>query len=156
MDIIKYKALIKKEVRESAFMEFKLQQSGHEKGNKTPHENLEKPQKYLLTNKLTNKQISLLFNLRCQSERTFKNNFHRHYTGDLNCLMCNTELDSQEHLLMCKELKKHIDINHNIKYDHIYGSLQEQIEVTILYSSLLEVREQMLEERSHLPGLPDS
>ena len=62
MDIAKYKALIKKEVRESAFIEFKLKQSGHEKGNKTPHENPEKPQKYLLTNKLTNKQISLLFN----------------------------------------------------------------------------------------------
>ena len=47
--------------------------------------------------------------------------------------MCNTELDSQEHLLTCKELKKHIDINHNIKSDHIYGSLQEQIDRTLKY-----------------------
>ena len=149
MDIAKYKTLIKKEVREAAFKEFKVKQSGHEKGNSTSHENLEKPQKYLLTNKLTNKQISLLFNLRCQSERTFKNNFHRQYIGNLSCLMCNTEIDSQEHIIKCKELKKHMDTNHTIRYDQLYGSLEEQIEVTKLYSSLLEVREQILEERSY-------
>ena len=143
MDVNKYKTLIKKEVREAAFKEFKLLQAGHEKGNKTIHENMEKPQKYLLTNKLTNKQISLLFNLRCQSERTFKNNFHRQYAGDLKCPMCKSEIDSQEHLIQCTELKKHMKFSHNIAYDQIYGNLDEQISVTILYSSLLEVRERL-------------
>ena len=146
MDVNKYKTLVKKEVREAAFKEFKLLQAGHEKGNKTVHKNMEKPQKYLLTNKLTNKQISLLFNQRCQSERTFKNNFHRQYASDLKCPVCKSEIDSQELLILCTELKKHMKFSRNISYDHIYGNLEEQISVTIMYSSLLEVRERLQEE----------
>ena len=143
MDVNNYVTIIKKEVREAAFKEFKLLHAGHEKGNKTVHENMEKPQKYLLTNKLTNKHISLLFNLRCQSERTFKNNFHRQYASDLMYPMCKSEIDCQEHLILCTELKKHMKFSQNIPYDHIYGNLEEQISVTILYSSLLEVRERL-------------
>ena len=54
--------------------------------------------------------------------------------------------------MLCRELTRHMKFNHNIKYDHIYGSLEEQIGVTLLYSSLLEKREHILEERSRLPG----
>ena len=60
--------------------------------------------------------------------------------------MCKSEIDSQEHLILCMELKKHMKFSHNIAYDQIYGNLEEQISVTILYSSLLEVRERLQEE----------
>ena len=45
--------------------------------------------------------------------------------------------------MLCKDLKKHMKFSHNIAYNHIYGNLEEQISVTLLYSSLLEVRERL-------------
>ena len=37
----------------------------------------------------------------------------------------------------------------NIKYDHIHGSLEEQVEVIKVISSLLEVRDRLLEGGNH-------
>ena len=42
-------------------------QANHEKGKYLHHENLVRPQKYMTTIELNNKEVSLLFNLRCQS-----------------------------------------------------------------------------------------
>ena len=51
-------------------------------------------------------------------------------------------------------LKQHIQWNNEeAKYEHIFGTLQEQISVTILLSELLEVKERLLEEGAGLPGL---
>ena len=67
MDPEKYKSLIKEKVRESEFICFKEMQAGHKKGRQDQHKDLSSPQKYLKTNKLTNKQVILLFDLKCQS-----------------------------------------------------------------------------------------
>ena len=142
-----YKALIKSKVKEEAFNEFKHMQAGHEKGNTIYHENLIHPQSYLITNKLNNDQVSLLFNLRTQCVRGIKENFHGHYKLNFKCDLCNNESDTQKHLLECIVLKQHIQWNHDIiKYEHIFGTLQQQITVTILISSLLDVRDKLLEE----------
>ena len=154
MDEEKYKNLIKITVRDEAFKEFKIMQANHEKGKNIHHENLSRTQKYMTTNKLNNKEVSLLFNLRCQSINGIKDNFHQMFKGNLKCDLCAIYVDSQEHLLQCQVLRQHINWNHEeIKYDHIYGSLQQQIEVTKLIHSLLEVRDRLLEEGGSLPGL---
>ena len=142
-----YKNLIKNKVREESFQEFKIMQAGHEKGNNMYHENLKQPQSYLLTNKLNNKQASLLFNMRVQCVRGIKENFHKHYNNNLKCDLCKNENDNQNHLLNCQVIKQHIKWNNKtIKYEHIFGTLEEQINVTILLSALLEVRDWLLEE----------
>ena len=70
------------------------------------------------------------------------------------CELCGTNVDNQEHLLQCQVLGQHMRWNHEeIKYDHIYGSLQQQIEVTKLISSLLGVRDRLQEEVTSLLGL---
>ena len=154
MDEEKYKNLIKITVRDEAFKEFKIMQANHEKGKNIHHENLSRTEKYMTTNKLNNKEVSLLFNLRCQSINGIKDNFHQMFKGNLKCDLCAIYVDSQEHLLQCQVLRQHINWNHEeIKYDHIYGSLQQQIEVTKLIHSLLEVRDRLLEEGGSLPGL---
>ena len=51
--------------------------------------------------------------------------------------------------MQCSVLKQHVDWNKDIKYDDIYGSLEEQVEVIKLISSLLEVRERLLEVENH-------
>ena len=62
MDTKKYKLLIKEKVRDHSFIQFKEMHAGHKKGRQNQHDNINSPQKYLSTNKLNNKQVSLLFN----------------------------------------------------------------------------------------------
>ena len=87
MNQTQYKTLIKQKVRDAAYMEFKEQQAVHEKGRLLEHKKLSKPQDYLLTNRLTNKQASLLYNLRCQTVSDLRDNFHSQYP-DIKCLVC--------------------------------------------------------------------
>ena len=51
--------------------------------------------------------------------------------------------------MQCSVLKQHVYWNKDIKYNDIYGSLEEQVEVIKLISSLLEVRERLLEVENH-------
>ena len=144
-----YKGLIKSKVKEEAFKEFKNMQAGHQKGNTLYHDNLKQPQSYIMTNKLNNSQVSLLSNLRTQYVRGIKDNFHGQNYQQLECDLCNVEIDTQNHILECHVLKQHIKWNHeDIQYNHIYGTLQQQIKVTILLSSLLEVQDRFLEEET--------
>ena len=62
MSITDYKALLKGKIQDWKFIHFKERQTGHEKGRLIEHYNLLKPQGYLTTNLLTNKQVSLLYN----------------------------------------------------------------------------------------------
>ena len=147
VDEEQYKALIKNKVREEALKEFKVMQANHEKGKHLHHEHLTRAQNFLMTNQLNNKEVSLLVNLRCQSVSGVKDNFHQQFRNNLMCELCAKYVDSQEHLVQCHELRKHIKWDHEtVKLDHIYGSLQQHIEVTKLIYSLLEVRDRLLEE----------
>ena len=98
-----------------------------------------------MTNKLNNSQVILLFNLRTQCVRGIKDNFHGQNYQHLKCDLCENEMDTQKHILECHVLRKHVHWNHEeIKYEHIFGTLKQQISVTILLSSLLEVRDGLL------------
>ena len=122
-------------------------QAGHEKGNTLYYKDLKHPQPYLITNKLSNNQVSLLFNLRTQCVRGIKDNFHGQYNQNLKCDLCKKETDSQDHILKCHVLKQHIRWDHEkVKYEHIHGTLQQQINVTIILCALLELRDRLLEE----------
>ena len=142
----KYKSIVKKYMREAAFTQLKETQLNHEKGSSSQHENLLKPQKYLLTNKLTSKQKGLLFNLKCQTVRGIRGNFSQMYFGEIQCRLCNSESDSQCHLMLCPVLKRYSSWDQNIKYSDIYGTLDDQVKVTNVLSSLLEIRELLLDE----------
>jgi hypothetical protein len=157
MDPKKYKSLIKEKVRESAFICFKEMQAGHTKGRQNQHKDLSSPQKYLLTNKLTNKQVSLLFNLKCQSVRGIKDNFHRQYPGDLLCPLCKLEADSQSHILTCSVLRRNTTINPEVKYDFIHGSLEDRAghgHHPLLFPA--GAQGPTPRERDSLPGRPNS
>ena len=100
MDQTQYKLLIKKSVRDAAFIHFKEKQAHHQKGRMLEHECIIGPKKYLIRNQLTNKQTSLLFNLRCQSLWGIRENFHNLYQ-DRSCQLCFVELDTQKHISQC-------------------------------------------------------
>ena len=150
MNPLVYKKIIKDTVRAQSFKNFKELQANHEKGRKIIHMDHTNPKDYLKTNKLTNKQTALLFNLRCNSVRGIRANFSNQFHGDLQCRLCKKEQDNQFHITQFTELRKHIQVNNEVKYDHISGTLDQQIPITLLISSLLEVRERLLEgERAY-------
>ena len=70
---------IVEKIRNKAFQELLKIQDGHEKVRYIFFEDLGGPQNYLCNTKLSNRQKSLLFNLRCRSLKTIKINFHRQY-----------------------------------------------------------------------------
>ena len=143
-----YKSLIKGKMRDAAYIKLKEIQAGHDKGRSTHHENLLKPQQYLLSNKITNTQKALLFNLRCDSVRGIRQNFSTMYFGDLFCRLCNLSIDSQRHVMLCPVLKEHFTWNQDIEYEFIHGTLEQQTEVIKIYSSLMEVRERLLADKA--------
>ena len=61
-------------------------------------------------------------------------NFHRQYKENIFCpLSCENTIDSQEHLLVCIGIKKHMSIEHlelmvKTKYEHIFGDPTDQFE----------------------------
>ena len=151
MNQTQYKTLIKQKVRDAAYMEFKDQQAGHEKGRLLEHDNLSKPKGYLLTNLPTNKQASLLYNLRCQTVSGIRDDFHRRYQG-IKCQLCMLEIDSQSHILQCAVIKIQLSEYSSLPYHFIHGNLDGQVAITLLYSSLLEVRDRPLNLGAGLSG----
>ena len=107
-------------------------------------------QDYITSSRFSNKEISLLFNLRCQSVRNIKNNFITYYNNKIDCqFKCFEQVDSQEHILKCDTLVTSLsDKQKNelveVKYQDIFGSTYEQFKVTKLFQVLLRNRERLL------------
>ena len=97
-----FQEMIQHKVRQHAFKELKLLQDKHKKVKHIPFVGLGNPKKYRKHKYFSNKMSSLLFNLRCQTVKNVRNNFHKYYNNDILCkLGCTQEIDSQEHMLSC-------------------------------------------------------
>ena len=72
-------------------------------------------------------------------------NFSQMYFGDIQCRLSNSLSDSQCQLLLCPVLKELISWGQNIKYADIYETQEQQVKVTNVFSSLLEIWELLLE-----------
>ena len=78
---------------------------------------------------------------------------HGYYNHSLKCDLYNNETNTHDYLFKCHVLKQHIQGNHEeVKYEHIYGTLQQQITVTIHISALLYVGAVLLGEQQGLLG----
>ena len=77
--------------------------------------------------------------------RGIRANLPNQYFGDLQCRVCLKEQENQPHIHQCTGLRKSINVNSEVSYEHNHGTLEEQIPVTILIFSLLEERDMLLE-----------
>ena len=74
------------------------------------------------------------------------------------CPICERKTDTQAHILDCEVMQSILpDLNKHIKYEHINGSLDQQVQLVQVYEKYLELRETLLEEeddhQGSLPGL---
>ena len=98
--------------------------------------------------KISNIESEMITALRSHTIRGIKTNFHTYYKDNMNCNLCETNIDNQEHCMNCPKLLHKIKFNkEHIKYNHIYGSLEEQREVARLFLDLLKCREEFLQEK---------
>ena len=152
-----YKNEIKRKVRKCALEKLNKMKENHSKIKHIKHEHLNKPQDYITSNKLNNKQTSLIFNLRSRCINTFKKNFAIMYKGDQNCPLCENETDTQEHALQCHIVMKHMSTEDKIRmrkveYNHLFGTTEEQAKLATVYESILSIRERLLEESPQEPA----
>ena len=108
------------------------------------------PEEYLVSSKFNNKLKKVLFNMRCQTTKGIKYIFHTYYNEDISCpLKCANKIDSQNHMLCCHKLTSLLrtdqrNILNGVNYSHIHGTINEQLNVTILLQSLLKIQDRLL------------
>ena len=114
-------------------------------------------QLYMTSPLFSNDMVKILVNMRSSMTKDIKNNFSSIYKGNMACrLKCSdpNAIDSQQHLLLCSALTDNITKEQNhIKYEDIFGSLEQQREAVLLLAKLLEARQEILEGESLPVGL---
>ena len=89
--------------------------------------------------------IELLFALRTRMVN-LKKNFPSWYKDDIACRICKVQVECQEHLLACHELRKYVDIPDDVKYEDLFGEPEKQLKMMKIYKKLLRKREVLLSE----------
>jgi hypothetical protein len=147
-----FRKQVVKKVRDIAFSELREIQAGHEKVRYILFTDLSEPQKYLSNMTFTNRLRSLLFNLRCRSVKNIKDNFHKYYKNNLSCpFLCENTIDSQEHLLICPGIKKHLSIAqlellNKVRYEQLFGNPMDQFDAAKAFQIVLKVRDRLLDK----------
>ena len=59
----------------------------------------------------------------------------------------------QEHYLFCDVLKQVVQRDANIVYNHIFGTVHQQKEIVLLYTRLMEMGKQILEDKYAYRGI---
>ena len=114
------------------------------------HSGLNGPQEYMSHQTFNNRLTSLLYNLCCRSVNNLKDNFHNQYSANIQCVFgCFSEIDSQEHQLKCYALRKHLSTGetlmvNSVSYNQIFGTVEEQLEVTKVFQFLLRLQKRLL------------
>ena len=152
MSRAQYKSLIHKNIFASAFNEFRSIQAQHSKVRDIPYKGLT-IQKYLKSPDFTIADCSLLMAFRSHSVNGFKANFSSIHKKDMSCrLKCDpNQEDSQFHLTSCSSIFSRIDSKYiqetkYIEYSDIYGEPHSQKTAVRHLSTLLEVRQTILDE----------
>ena len=78
--------------------------------------------------------------------RNIKANFTSFYKNDILCPLCNKVEDTQQHLLECDIIMMKININTHIKYEHIFGDLDQQVKAAQYIHTILEIRQDLVDQ----------
>ena len=136
-----FKIIVKSKMRNFSYIEFERVKQGHSKVKHIYHSDLKKPQPYLKDERFSNKETSLLFNLRSQCVNEFKANFYTY-----NCQFCKLHSDTQEHALSCKMFRRHMKKEHlqgldSVTYNDLFGDASSQHNITKVFTTIIDTRE---------------
>ena len=152
MKTVEYKKYIKSKIRHAVFNILKSAQTTHQKVNNIYYNTFNSPQPYITHPLFTNDLCSLLFNLRCKTVTGIKDNFPSQYQTDMLCPLCLAETDTLKHCLQCPVISNQY---YDMKYEDIFGTVTQQLQVTKRYKYLLEKRASLLSpDEQGYPAIP--
>ena len=99
-------------------------------------------EEYVTSDKLSQKEIQLLFALRTRMTNV-KANFKTHYGENIFCNACKIHPETQQHLLQCKDLNQDITIPIGVEYDDIFGPLEKQRAIIKVYTQIFRNKEML-------------
>ena len=76
-------------------------------------------------------------------------NPHSSNNYNLFCKLCKSQISDQQHLLKCSILVEKVPelkTNSKVKYDDIFGDIEKIIPAIKLFSKVVKMREELLEE----------
>ena len=94
---------------------------------------------------LSTEEKQILFKLRTRMVDV-KFNFKTQFGQNLTCNFC-PEMETQAHLLTCKQLIEGIDIS-DTEYDHIFLDVSKQEKAATIYNKILRKRSILLKQHS--------
>ena len=102
-------------------------------------------EKYLDDPRFSVSDIQLLFKLRTKM-LPVKTNFPTMWKKDVACRLCKScvQVESQEHLLLCPELRKYVDVEDGVKYRDIFDHSDKQFKTVKIYRKLVRQQEILL------------
>ena len=112
-------------------------------------------QPYLRSANLHQDEAQVITACRSKCVRTIRSNFSKMYKNRLFCpLKCsqeNPQIDTQEHLLMCTEIK--IQNTNNVKIQDMFEDQEDQEKAGKLVLKILRERSRLIDElETSLPG----
>ena len=105
-----------------------------------------------MSSAFSNEDVGVLSNLRSDTTRGIRSNFHQIFRNNLSCPQkCWSPSDAplrdtQEHLLVCSKLNLATQtvVRGNIKYENIYGNVEDQKAIVNIFKELIEKRNKLL------------
>ena len=150
-----FRKLVREKVREAAKVYLLTMR---EDPNRSKSKNLwpsDEIKDYLKTNLLSTAEKQLLFLMKTRMNN-LKWNYKSKYKNNLDCSLCRQNVqESEAHLLQCDELTTELricDEMKEVKYEDIYGSLQEQVRAVKLWKRIFKIRTWKIEQRKRSPG----
>ena len=148
MSKYRFRKLVDKKVNSFVFQYLKEKAASHSKSLKIlkeiENESVMRRPAYLKENTFFKTDCQLLFKLRSQMLEV-KTNFSHQYENDTSCRTCRVPgmIENEEHLLLCEGLKDEIK-NKDVKFDFVYGTIEQQKQALSEFKEVLRKRYRML------------
>ena len=140
-----FKQIVKKKCRSTAFAELMKAKSNHSKMSPLPYDEL-KVQSYLIDGNFHSGDARLLFSFRTRMVKV-RNNY-KWGSNDLYCPLCDLDMDTQEHLLICPKLNQSpLDISYNSIFGNDGSNMKKTFEAL---KKSLHLREEMMDDIGRL------
>ena len=142
----KFKKYVKRKIEKAAFKYLEKIKNKHSKVKHIKYKKLE-IQPYILCEELNNEEVNTLFALRSRMTRV-KMNFSNQYKNNLFCTLGCNRSEDQQHLLECEHILDRLEDKYSlaeIEYSDIFGTIQDQVPITKIFSKILKIRKDLME-----------
>ena len=146
----KFKGIVREKYRSAALKQLLIAKSSHSKMTSLNYREL-KTQPYLFDKSFHSGDAKLLFSLRSRMVKV-RNNY-QNSQSDLYCPLCDEDIDTQEHLLVCGKIHPFIsDVSYNAIFGDDCGEIRQTFEVL---KASLHIRENLLRAAEEKAGVGD-